>query len=138
MCLKGSSLVEVGSSWGYFLWQAKNQGFDVTGVEIGEKRRLFGERHLEVKIVDDIKKRIELRPDPSISVDPEKAEKIIKSIIPKEAGVANVTFDPNRSRVIIETEKPGLAIGKQGSILREIRKKTLYVRSGRRRCARSW
>lgn len=52
--IKGSSLVEIGSSWGYFLWQAKNQGFDVAGVEIGERRRLFGERHLGVKIVDDI------------------------------------------------------------------------------------
>ena len=73
------------------------------------------------KIVDNIKKRIELRPDPSITKELEKAEKAIKKIIPKEAGLANVIFDPQRSRVIIEAEKPGLAIGKQGSILREIR-----------------
>ena len=38
------------------------------------------------KIVDDIKKRVELRPDPSITMDMEKAEKEIKKIIPKEAG----------------------------------------------------
>ncbi|MBI4150052.1 beta-CASP ribonuclease aCPSF1, partial [Candidatus Woesearchaeota archaeon] len=34
---------------------------------------------------------------------------------------------PPRSQVIIETEKPGLAIGKQGSLLREIREKTFWV-----------
>lgn len=77
--------------------------------------------------VDKFKKRIELRPDPSISMDQEKAEKELKKIIPKEAGIANILFDPRRSRVIMEAEKPGLAIGKQGDLLREIRKKILWV-----------
>ncbi|MDP6139280.1 MAG: beta-CASP ribonuclease aCPSF1 [Candidatus Woesearchaeota archaeon] len=79
------------------------------------------------KIVDSIKKRVELRPDPSITMEMEKAEKEIKKIIPEEAGVDQVIFDPQRSRVIIEAEKPGLAIGKQGAILRDIRGKTLWV-----------
>jgi len=79
------------------------------------------------KIVDDIKKRIELRPDPSITMDMEEAEKEIRKIVPEEAGVDQVIFDPQRSRVIIEAEKPGLAIGKQGSLLRDIRSKTLWV-----------
>lgn len=79
------------------------------------------------RIVDDIKKRVELRPDPSIVMEMEKAKKNISKIIPKEAGVGNIIFDPQRSRVIIEAEKPGLAIGKQGIVLREIRNKTLWV-----------
>jgi len=79
------------------------------------------------KIVDNIKKRVELRPDPSITMDMEDAEKEIKKIIPEEAGVDQVIFDPQRSRVIIEADKPGLAIGKQGAILRDIRSKTLWV-----------
>jgi hypothetical protein len=87
------------------------------------------------KIVDDIKKRVELRPDPAITMDVEKAEKEIKKIIPEEAGIDDIIFDPQRSRVIIETEKPGLAIGKQGSILREIRERTLWVPLIRRKPA---
>ncbi len=79
------------------------------------------------KVVDNFKKRVELRPDPSITLDKEKAESKIKKLIPKEAGVDQVIFDPQRSRVIIHAEKPGLAIGKQGSILRDIRTKTLWV-----------
>lgn len=78
-------------------------------------------------IVDKIKKRIELRPDPSITMDQEKAEKLIKEVMPGEAGADNIIFDPQRSQVIIEAEKPGLAIGKQGAILKEIREKTLWV-----------
>jgi len=87
------------------------------------------------KIVNNIKKRVELRPDPAITLDIEDAEKLIKNVIPKEAGVDKIIFDPQRSRVIIEAEKPGLAIGKQGDILREIRKKTLWVPLIRRKPA---
>ena len=87
------------------------------------------------KIVDDIKKRVELRPDPSITMDMEEAEKIIRSIIPEEAGVEQVIFDSQRSRVIIEAEKPGLAIGKQGAILRDIRIQSLWVPLIRRKPA---
>ncbi len=79
------------------------------------------------KIVDSIKKRIELRPDPSITMDMEKAKPVIENAMPKEAGVANIIFDPQRSRVIVEAEKPGLAIGKAGEILKEVREKTSWV-----------
>ncbi len=80
-----------------------------------------------IKVVDTLKKRVELRPDPAITKDMEKAEELIKKIIPKEAGVTNLTFDPQRSRVIIEVEKPGLAIGKQGELLKEIKTKAFWV-----------
>jgi len=87
------------------------------------------------KIVDDIKKRVELRPDPSITMDMEKAEKEIKKILSKEAGIDQIMFDPQRSRVIIEAAKPGLAIGKQGAFLSEIRNKTMWVPLIRRKPA---
>ncbi len=79
------------------------------------------------RVVSKIKKRIELRPDPSLCMELEKAEKEIKKIVPKEAEVTNVIFDPQRSIVIIEAEKPGSVIGKQGEVLREIKKKVLWV-----------
>src|SRR3989338_3905339 len=65
------------------------------------------------QVVDSIKKRVELRPDPSITMDIEKAEEEIKKLIPEEAGIGNIIFYPQRSGVVIEAEKPGLAIGKQ-------------------------
>src|SRR3989338_4433984 len=79
------------------------------------------------RVVDEIKKRVELRSDPSILMEQEEAEKKIRAIMPEEAGVSNVLFDPQRSIVVIEAEKLGLAIGKQGSLLQEIRKDTLWV-----------
>lgn len=79
------------------------------------------------EIVNSIKKRVELRPDPSICMDMEKAKEKIEKLMPKDAGHSNILFDPQRSIVTIEAEKPGLAIGKQGDLLKEIRRKTLWV-----------
>jgi uncharacterized protein len=80
-----------------------------------------------LKAVKEFKKRIELRPDPSLCMEMEKAEKIIKEMVAKEAGVQEFIFDPPRSQVIIHADKPGLVIGKQGESLREISGKTFWV-----------
>jgi len=77
--------------------------------------------------VQEFKKRIEVRPDPSICMEMEKAEKLIKEIIPEEAGAQEFIFDAPRSQLIIHADKPGLVIGKQGEILKEIRSRTLWV-----------
>src|SRR3989338_8481085 len=79
------------------------------------------------QVVDAIKKRVELRPDPSICMDLEPAEAAIKKLLPEEAGVGQVLFDPQRSVVVIEAEKPGLVIGKQGSLLKDIKEQTFWV-----------
>ncbi len=85
-----------------------------------------GERRIK-EIVDDIKKRIELRADSKILKDKEEVEKEIRKIVPEDAEVTNILFDYHRSIVVIEAKKPGLVIGKQGSILEEIRKTTLWT-----------
>ncbi|MEM2138650.1 MAG: beta-CASP ribonuclease aCPSF1 [Candidatus Woesearchaeota archaeon] len=84
------------------------------------------------EIVNKIKKRVELRPDPAITHDREIAEKEIKKIIPEDSGIAQIIFDPQRSLVTIEVEKPGVAIGKDGENLRIIKEKTLWVPSIKR------
>src|SRR3989338_1416375 len=79
------------------------------------------------QIVHEFKKRVELRCDPSMIMNQDKAEVAIKKLMPEDAGLTQIIFDPQRSEVIIEAEKPGIAIGKQGEILREIREKTSWV-----------
>ncbi|MDP3919098.1 MAG: MBL fold metallo-hydrolase, partial [Nanoarchaeota archaeon] len=78
-------------------------------------------------LVSDFKKRIELRPDPSISLIEEETEKIIRATLPEEAKIDQIIFDPQRSQVIIEAEKPGLAIGRSGELLQIIKEKTAWV-----------
>lgn len=82
----------------------------------------------EIKeLVSKLKKRIILRPDPSICIDMEDAEKIIKKLVPEEAGLKDIEFEPEFGTTIIEAEKPGLVIGKGGEILKEIKKQTLWL-----------
>src|SRR3989338_11056596 len=57
------------------------------------------------EIVNNIKKRVELRPDPSMTMDMEKTEDTIKKLMPKDAGLSQIMFDPQRSIVVIEAKK---------------------------------
>ncbi len=77
--------------------------------------------------VSQFKKRIELRPDPSLCIDQKQAEKLIKEMVPAEAGIDEFIFDPPRSQVIVHADKPGVVIGPQGALLREIAQKTFWV-----------
>ena len=78
-------------------------------------------------VVDKIKKRIELRADKSILASEEETEKTIRALVPEEAEITNIIFDIQRSTVVIEAKKPGMVIGKQGSILNDIKKSTLFI-----------
>ena len=78
-------------------------------------------------LVSTLKKRIILRPDPSICIDMETASEIIRKIIPEEAALKDIKFEPEFGAAIIEAEKPGLVIGRGGETLREIRKQTLWL-----------
>ena len=109
-------------------------GFEAANIILYTKNKEFfvNPNNAIKDIVDKVKKRIELRPDPSLLMDQEKAEKEIRKLIPEEAGLTNVIFDEPRSKVILEAEKPGLAIGKAGELLVEIKRKTCWVAIVRR------
>ena len=108
--------------------------FEAANIVLYTKNKdfLFDNKGIIKKIVDDLKKRVEVRADPSIVMDIEDAKETIKKILPTDTGEVNIIFDPQRSRVIIEAEKPGLAIGKGGDILKEIKKATLWTAIVRR------
>ncbi len=79
------------------------------------------------KIVNKIKKRIEVRADRSIVMDEEKTIALIKKLIPEEAGVKDIYFEPEFAKVVIHAEKPGLVIGKSGETLLSIKEKTFWT-----------
>src|SRR3989344_8627006 len=78
------------------------------------------------EMVDKVKKRIELRADKSILATEDETDKTIRGIVPEEAEIVSIIFDIHRSTVIINAKKPGLVIGKQGSILNDIKKSTMW------------
>ncbi|HOW37085.1 MAG TPA: beta-CASP ribonuclease aCPSF1 [Candidatus Pacearchaeota archaeon] len=93
-----------------------------------DNENFFKEGEGKIKeIVEQIKKRVELRADPKILPSTEETEKKIRKIIPEEAEITDIFFDYHRSIVVIEAKKPGLVIGKQGSIFSDIRQETLWT-----------
>jgi hypothetical protein len=50
----GRTMLEIGSSWGYFLCQANAAGFTTVGVEPGRTRRNYGTRALGVDVRDSV------------------------------------------------------------------------------------
>ncbi|MEM3018629.1 MAG: beta-CASP ribonuclease aCPSF1 [Candidatus Bathyarchaeia archaeon] len=87
---------------------------------------LFGRSYVIPSIVSLIRKRIVVRSDPSIRSPEKETELVIREVIPKEAEVNNIVFDPTIGEVIIEAKKVGLAVGKEGSNLQEIMKRTKW------------
>lgn len=79
------------------------------------------------ELVNKFKKRIELRADSKLLKDEKETEIIIKKIVPNEAELTNILFDPQRSIVVIEAKRPGLVIGKSGIILNEIKNQTYWI-----------
>lgn len=74
-----------------------------------------------------LRMRIAVRPDPKVLINPEKSIIIINKIVPADACISNHYFDPDSGEVIIESEKPGLVIGKHGDTLRDITKEIGWI-----------
>jgi KH/beta-lactamase-domain protein len=87
---------------------------------------LVDQSRVVAEIVGVIRKRIVIRPDPSVRLPETEAEKITRELIAPEAEITDINFDPSLGEIIIETKKPGLVIGRNGIVLQEIIKKTKW------------
>jgi KH/beta-lactamase-domain protein len=67
-----------------------------------------------------LRKRIILRPDPELLTEAPRAEEEIRRIVPPEAEISRMTFNEELGEVTIEAGKPGMVVGKEGAIFREI------------------
>jgi len=87
---------------------------------------LIEQSYVIADIVNLIRKRIVVRSDPSVRLPEKDTERIIQEVVPREAQISGMSFDPSLGEVIIEAEKPGLVIGKNGVILQEIIKQSRW------------
>ncbi len=79
------------------------------------------------ELVSELKKRIEVRLDISLCDSPEAAKEKIMTMVPQEAAIKDIRFEPERSLAIITAGKPGLVIGRGGETFRKIKEETLWV-----------
>ncbi|MCU0853034.1 MAG: beta-CASP ribonuclease aCPSF1, partial [Thermoplasmata archaeon] len=74
------------------------------------------------QLAQSLRRRVAIRPDPTMLANTESAEERIRKIIPEEAKITNIYFDDDTGEVTIEAISPGLVIGKHGAVLNEIKK----------------
>lgn len=89
-------------------------------VYLKNMRAFYEDENFITKIASRIRKKVVVRADSSVLMPVEKALAHLKRVVPPEAGVKEVKFDPNFHEVLIEAMKPGLVIGKGGSVLKNI------------------
>src|SRR5216117_3815804 len=75
------------------------------------------------QIAQQLRRRIVVRPDPSLLAPPDEADKVIREVIPAEAQITGIYFETETGEVTIEALSPGMVIGKHGSLLNEIKRK---------------
>ena len=76
---------------------------------------------LTVKLAKAVRRRIVIRPDPSILSTEQEVLETVREIVPEEAGITNIWLDPALAEVTIECNDPAQAIGQKGSNLVELR-----------------
>jgi hypothetical protein len=93
------------------------------------KNREFFVTHEDIVkgIVNELKKRIEIRPEASICMEKEHTKLKIMETVPEDAKIKDIYFEDERSLVIIAAEKPGLVIGRGGETFKKIKAETLWV-----------
>ncbi len=76
------------------------------------------------KLAQALKRRVAVRPHPSLLTDPEEAEGTIRELVPEDAELTGVYFDDDTGEVTLEAISPGTAVGKQMAVLNDIKRQT--------------
>ena len=87
---------------------------------------LAEQSYVVTEIVNLLHKRIVIRSDQSIRLPEREAEAYIRKIIPAEAEISSINFDPSLGEVVVEATKPGVAIGKEAAVLQQLVKETRW------------
>ena len=76
---------------------------------------------LTVQIAKSIKRRVVIRPHPSILADEATIHQAITKFIPPEVGIVNTWLDPALSEIILECDDPSSAVGPKGINIQSLR-----------------
>ena len=109
--------------------QISSTAYEGANIVIYTKNKKFFSQGGDIirALVDEFKKRIDLRADSAIRMDTEKTKNFIEQAILEDAEITQILFEPARSLVTIESKKPGVAIGKDGENLKKIKEETFWT-----------
>jgi hypothetical protein len=97
--------------------KAEFEGPDIV-VYLKNLKAIYSDDTIVKNIAAAIKKKLIMRSTPQSLMDPAKALEVIKPMIPETAGIGSIKFVQEFGEVYITALKPGLVIGKGGSVLK--------------------
>src|SRR5437016_12826140 len=74
------------------------------------------------QIAQQLRRRIVVRPDPSLLAPPDEAEKVIREVIPPEAQITGISSETETGEATTEALSPGMVFGGHESALNELKK----------------
>src|SRR5271170_6137921 len=118
------------------LTQVLPEGIEVTDIELEGPQIVLYTKQLDSflsggdllrQIAQRLHRRVLVRTDPSVLMDPKLAESQIRALIPPEAEITQLFFEPETGEVTVEAANPGAAIGRQGAVLNELKRKIGWI-----------
>ncbi|HTW76619.1 MAG TPA: beta-CASP ribonuclease aCPSF1 [Thermoplasmata archaeon] len=112
------------------------EGIEVTDIELEGPHIVLYTKQLDAflsggdllrQIAQRLHRRVVVRSDPATLSDPKEAEKSIRELIPVEAEINQLFFEPETGEVTIEAANPGAAIGRGGSVLNDLKRKIGWI-----------
>lgn len=86
---------------------------------------LFSKREdLAIQIAQEIKRRVIIRPDPSILSDEDHAREEILKIVPENAGIQDIYFESDTGEVVIEADEPSIITDRNANFITIIKSET--------------
>ncbi len=118
------------------LREVRPETIEITEIELEGPHVVLYTRQLDLflsgtdylrQIAQRIHRRVLVRSDPASLIDAREAEKAIREVIPAEAEISGIFFEPDTGEVAIEAANPAAAIGRQGATLNELKRKIGWV-----------
>ncbi len=83
-----------------------------------------GNAELPRMLAQNLRRRVDIRPDPSLLEDSAKVDQKIRALIPESAGLYDINFLDESGEAIVEAVNPNEVIGKEGELLNELKKES--------------
>jgi uncharacterized protein len=112
------------------------EGIEVTDIELEGPHIVLYTKQLDSflsggdllrQVAQRLRRRVLVRSDPASLMDPKEAESAIRELIPAEAEITQLYFEPETGEVSIEASNPGAAIGRGGSVLNDLKRRIGWV-----------
>ncbi len=112
------------------------EGIEVTDIELEGPHIVLYTKQLDSflsggdllrQVAQRLRRRVLVRSDPATLTDPKEAEASIRELIPAEAEITQLYFEPETGEVTIEASNPGAAIGRGGSVLNDLKRQIGWV-----------